>query len=79
MASVEIKDPLSETTIYTIYSKTEATVVRRHDRRFWSIYAKEVKSLYGYACLEYEAKDQEREGTYERLAINRRVFKTEYG
>ena len=65
-----------EADIYTIH-KTEAAVVRRHDRRLWSIYAKEVKSLYAYGHLLYEAKGQE--SACGQLVKNVQVFKTEYG
>ncbi len=66
-----------EVNIYTIH-KTEAAVVRRHDRRLWSIYTKDVKSLYAYGHLLYETKA--RESKSERtISKSMQVFKTEYG
>ena len=66
---------IEATSIYAIH-KTEAAVVRRHNRRIWSIYAKEVKSLYTYGHLLYEAKGQE--SACGQLVDNERAFKTEY-
>ena len=78
---VEVDSPtlngvkIYEVDIYTIY-KTEVAVVRRHDRRLWSIYVKEVKSLYAYGHLLYEAT-----GSIESAlsTICKGAFKTEYG
>lgn len=79
LASVETISPVNVGQLYakiTKIHKTEAAVVRRHDRRLWFIYAKEVKSLYGYACLEYETIGAIANA---RSTANRPVFKTEYG
>ena len=76
--SIETIRSVSVGQLYTIH-KTEAAVVRRHDWRLWSIYAKEVKSLYAYGHLLYETKVQESGSACEQLAINSRAFKTEYG
>ena len=84
--SVEMEKPVClisfETTIPVDiglqFYKTEAAVVRRHDRRLWSIYAKEIKSLYAYGHLLYEAKDQESKSV-RTTRENKRAFKTEYG
>ena len=78
---VEVDSPtlngvkIYEVDIYAIH-KTEAETVRRHDRRFWSIYVKEVKSLYAYGHLLYEAA-----GSIESAlsTICKGAFKTEYG
>ena len=61
--------------IVTIY-KTEGVRLRRLDLRLWSNSDKEVKSLYGYNCLEHETT-----GAKENILSNicKGAFKTEYG
>ena len=74
--SIEIIRPAITGQLYAIH-KTEAAVVRRHDRRLWSIYAKEVKSLYAYGHLLYERRSSLKNACGQLLKKGQ-VFKTEY-